>query len=94
MCLVLMAQQGEAVLTGWYVGYVIALVVISAVVVLVGMILGLARRIGVQAEEVTASLDEGRINTLPLWDVAKVNDSLRVTGQHAMAARGFLEAGE
>ncbi|MBW3556043.1 MAG: hypothetical protein KY454_03790 [Actinobacteria bacterium] len=90
----LTAQQGEAVLTGWYVGYVIALVVISAVVVLVGMILGLARRIGVQAEEVVAALDEGRINTLPLWDVAKVNDSLRVTGEHAMAARTILEAGE
>lgn len=87
-----LAQQGEAVLTGWYVGYVIALVVISVVVILAGIILGLARRIGVQAQEVTASLDVGRINTLPLWDVSKINDRLRVINQHAMAARGMLEA--
>ncbi len=85
------AGQGEAVLTGWYVGFVIALVVISAVVVLVGIILGLARRIGVQAQEVTAGLDEGRINTLALWDVGKINDSLRSINQHAMTARSLLE---
>ena len=87
-----LAQQGEAVLTGWYIGFVIALIVITVVVILAGIILGLARRIGVQAMAVTESLDESRINTLPLWDVSKVNDSLRAINQHAMAARGVLEA--
>ena len=77
-------------LTGWYVGYVIALVVLVVVVVLVAMILGLARRIGVQALRVTEALDEGRINTLALWDVAKVNDSLRGTIKRAKQARAIL----
>lgn len=81
----------DAVLTGWYIGYVIGLVVILAVVVLVGAILGLARRIGTQAEKITAALDEGRINTLPLWQVAKVNDSLRASTGYAAQVRAVVE---
>jgi hypothetical protein len=81
---------GEAVLTGWYIGFVIALVVITVVVILAGMILGLARRIGVQAEAITASLDEGRVNTLPLWEVDKVNEELRLIVRDAEAARAVL----
>ena len=81
---------GEAVLTGWYIGFVIALVVISVVVVLAAMILGLARRIGVQAEAITASLDEGRLNTLPLWEIDKVNEELRLIVRDAEAARAAL----
>ncbi len=79
-----------AVLTGWYVGYVIGLVVISVVVVLVAIILGLARRIGVQAEDVTESLDEGRVASLPLWEMEKVNNSLRNTVRYAEQARSAL----
>ena len=81
----------EAVLTGWYVGYVIAAVTITAVVVLVGIILGLARRIGHQAAAVEASLEQSRINTLPMWDVAVVNDLLADTVAHAATARTMLE---
>lgn len=77
-------------LTGWYVGYIIAGVVITIVVVLVGMILGLARRIGVQAMEITAALDEARINTLPLWDVDKVNRGVRSITRSAAEAREVL----
>lgn len=83
-------MTSAVVLTGWYVGYVITLVVIAAVVVLVAMILGLARRIGVQALRVTEALDEARIHTLALWDVAKVNDSLRGTIKRAKQARAAL----
>ena len=79
-----------AVLTGWYIGYVIALVVIAIVVVLVAIILGLARRIGVQAESVTQALDDARIATLPLWEVEKVNNGLRNTARYAEQARTAL----
>jgi hypothetical protein len=88
-----MEGGGDAVLTGWYVGFVIALVVITVVVILAGMILGLARRIGVQAEAITVSLDEGRINTLPLWEVDKVNEELRLIVRNAEQARAALGGG-
>ncbi len=78
------------VLTGWYVGYVIAAVLITVVVILVGAILALARRIGVQAQEVTAALDEARINTLPLWDVDKINTGVRSIIRSAEQARQVL----
>ena len=86
-------EGGEAVLTGWYIGFVIAVVVIVVVVILAGIILGLARRIGVQAEAITASLDEGRLNTLPLWEVDKVNEELRLIVRDAEAARAALGGG-
>ncbi len=88
-----MNEASEAVLTGWYIGFVIALVVISVVVVLAAMILGLARRIGVQAEAITISLDEGRVNTLALWEVDKVNEELRLIVRDAEAARAALGGG-
>ena len=77
-------------LTGWYVGYVITGVVIAIVVVLVSMILALARRIGVQAIAVTEALDQARINTLPLWDVDKVNGGVRSIIKSAQEARSAL----
>jgi hypothetical protein len=81
---------GAVTLTGWYVGYVIAAVVITIVVILVGIILALARRIGVQALQITASLDEARINTLPLWEVDKVNSGVRSIIKSAQSARQVL----
>ncbi len=77
-------------LTGWYVGFIIAAVVITIVVILVGIILGLARRIGVQAMQITNSLDEARINTLPLWDVDKINTGVRSIIKSAETARQVL----
>jgi len=77
-------------LTGWYVGYVITGVVIAIVVILVSIILGLARRIGVQALAVTEALDQARINTLPLWDVDKVNGGVRSIIKSAQEARSAL----
>lgn len=81
-------------LTGWYVGYVIAAVVITIVVVLVAIILSLARRIGVQADQITTALDEARINTLPLWDVDKINGSVRSITKSAQEARAILGGGQ
>ena len=81
---------GAVVLTGWYVGYAITAVIITVVVILVGIILALARRIGVQAQEVTAALDEARINTLPLWEVDKINTGVRSIIRSAEQARQVL----
>jgi hypothetical protein len=83
-------MPAAVVLTGWYVGYAIAAVLITVVVILVGIILALARRIGVQAQEVTAALDEARINTLPLWEVDKINTGVRSIIRSAEQARQVL----
>lgn len=84
-------QQVALSLAGWYVGYAIAATTIAIVVVLVAIILGLARRIGVQAEMVTESLENSRVNTLALWDVDKVNESVRNIIRSAEQARQSLE---
>lgn len=81
-------------LTGWYVGYVIAAVVITIVVVCVSIILALARRIAVQADAITGALDQARINTLPLWDVDKVNGGVRSIMKSAQEARVSLGGGQ
>jgi Sec-independent protein translocase protein TatA len=80
-----------AVLTGWWVGLTIGAVIIAVVVVLVAIILGMARRIAVQAKSITGALNQARVNTLPLWDVDKVNEGLRLTAKHASEARAALE---
>ncbi|HSH58387.1 MAG TPA: hypothetical protein VK988_01870 [Acidimicrobiales bacterium] len=82
-----------AVLTGWFVGLTIAGVVVAVVVVLVAIILGLARRISVQARAITGALNQARVNTLALWDVDKVNEGIRLTIAHAERARASLEGG-
>ncbi len=78
-------------LTGWYIGFIITGVVITVVVVLVATILGLARRIGSQAAAVEAALEASRVNTLALWEVTVVNDSVGQIIKHAATARAGLE---
>ncbi len=77
-------------LTGWYVGFAIAAVTITAVVVLVGIILGLARIIARQASDITQGLDDSRINTMALWDVDVVNRSIVGINRNAAKARAAL----
>ena len=88
--MVLFAQQapgpGEAHLFGWYLGFAIAVVAISAVVALVAPILILAARIARQAPEINAALQQTYRNTLPLAD-------LRQTIDHAEVIIGGLERG-
>lgn len=79
-------------LMGWYVGFIIAAVTISVVVVLVGTILGEARIIAGQALKITESLDESRLNTMALWDVDLVNRSVIGINRNAAKARSLLEA--
>ncbi len=80
----------RTVLTGWYVGYVIAAVVIVAVVALVGWLLGLARRIGVQVNAIAATMSEIRAATAPIATIPTLNDKLGKVVAHAAAARSGL----
>jgi len=77
-------------LTGWYVGFALAGLTITIVVILVGTILGEARIIGRQAVEITTALEESRLNTLALWDVDLVNRSVIGINRNAAKARALL----
>jgi hypothetical protein len=77
-------------LTGWYVGFALAGLTITVVVVLVGTILGEARVIGRQAVSITEALEDSRINTLALWDVDVVNRSVIGINRNAAKARAAL----
>ncbi|MGH9070000.1 MAG: hypothetical protein ACRDX8_02235 [Acidimicrobiales bacterium] len=86
-----MPIAGAEPLTGWYVGFIIAAVLITAVVALVATILFLARLIGEEARTVTLDLEECRRNTMALWDVPVVNSAIEDINNSAAAARGVLE---
>jgi hypothetical protein len=77
---------GEAHLFGWYLGFAIAVVVITTVVALVAPVLVLAARIARQAPQINAALQQSYRNTLPLAD-------LRQTIDHAEVIVGGLERG-
>ncbi|MDQ2789137.1 MAG: hypothetical protein M3Y73_05280 [Actinomycetota bacterium] len=76
----------EAHLFGWYLGFAIAVVLITVVVALVAPILVLAARIARQAPQINAALQQSYRNTLPLAD-------LRQTIDHAEVILGGLERG-
>ncbi|HVM35328.1 MAG TPA: hypothetical protein VM784_08295 [Actinomycetota bacterium] len=83
-------EGGDPHLFGWYLGLAIAFTVIVVVVVVVAVILAMAARISRQALDAIAALDEGRANSLPLWDVQKINESAKGILEAAKAARGVL----
>lgn len=76
---------------GWYVGLTVAFAIIVVVVIIVASILQLASKIGQQAAAAIQALDASRHNTLPLWDVQKVNDGARGIHDAARTARRVLE---
>lgn len=78
-------------LSGWYIGFALAGVTITIVVILAGTILGEARIIARQAVAVTESLDESRLNTIALWDVDLINRSVIGINRNAAKARAVLE---
>ncbi|MDQ6783505.1 MAG: hypothetical protein M3063_08705 [Actinomycetota bacterium] len=80
-----------AVLTGWYVGFIIATAVVIIVVILVVVILRLARTIAIQARDVTLALDDCRANTMALWEVQQVNTGVKDINRSAASARELLE---
>lgn len=80
-------------LTQWYIGLAVGFAVIVVAVVLVGSILALAARIARQAESATRALEVARVNTLPLWDLQRVNDHLRAIHDGLRTARTRLLEG-
>ena len=88
--MVLLVEQvpgpGEAHLFGWYLGFVIAAVVISVVVASVAPILVLAARIARQAPQINQALQQSYRNTLPLAALLQTID-------HAEVIIGGLERG-
>ena len=78
-------------LSGWYIGFTLGGVTITVVVIIAGTILGEARIIARQALNVTAALEESRLNTLALWDVDIVNRSIIGINRNAAKARAVLE---
>lgn len=84
----------SVVLTGWYVGFAITIVILAVVVICVSAILVLARRIGGQAIAIEESLHDSRERTLALWAVAGVNDELAQIVRRAATARSVLEGSQ
>jgi hypothetical protein len=87
------ASEKAVTLSGWYVGYVIAAVVIVVVVAMVAIILALVRRISGVADDITDVLDDVRENTVAIPAVGTLNESLLSVVTHAAQARTAL-AGE
>lgn len=86
-------QQDAVTLSGWYVGYIIAAVVIVVVVAMVAIILALVRRITAVADDITDVLDEIRVNTVTIPAVGALNDNLLSVVSHAAQARTALAGG-
>lgn len=91
--LVLLAEHnGEPHLFGWWVGLGIGFAIVWVVVIVVAAILSRASRIAKQAQAILVALDEGRVTTLPLWDIDSVNTSAKAILERATQAREMLEA--
>jgi len=86
-------QEEAVTLSGWYVGYVIAAVVIVVVVAMVAIILALVRRLSGLADDITGVLDDIRENTVAIPAVGTLNESLLSVVNHAAQARTALAGG-
>jgi hypothetical protein len=79
--------------TGWYVGLGVGFTIVVVVVILVGMILSQASRIGHQALDGIELMDEARDASLPVWDLQLVNVSATSIWKAAERARKTLTGG-
>jgi hypothetical protein len=61
--------------TGWYVGFVLGLVVIAVAAAIVITIVGLARRIAEQARTAVGGVEVVKAQTDELSGIARINDS-------------------
>lgn len=80
-------------LTGWWIGYAIAVVVIALVAILLLVIARIANKIGDVAEDITHSLAETRDRTEVLWQVATTNAVATDILSGAVSAREALGGG-
>jgi hypothetical protein len=81
-----------ALSTWWYVGWVIAAVVVLIAATLLLAIIFLGKRVTRQADDITTALDGARDNTDPLWDVKQININLDRVNRGLVAARKALGA--
>lgn len=58
---------------GWWVGWALGLVVVLLAAALLLLVIGLARRLVGQADDITTALDGARENTTPLFEVTRAN---------------------
>ena len=89
----LIAAANNEAYTGWYVGLGIGFLIVVVVVILVGMILSQASRIGHQALDGIELMDEARDASLPVWDLQLVNVSITSIWRSAENARQLLTGG-
>jgi hypothetical protein len=61
--------------TGWYVGFVLGIVVIAVAAAIVITIVGLARRIAEQARTAVGGVEVVKAQTDELSGIARINDS-------------------
>ena len=65
-----------AVSSWWFGGWILGIVVVIVASILLIMANLLARRIRMQADEITRILDRTRENTNPMFDIVKANVAL------------------
>jgi hypothetical protein len=80
-------------LTGWWIGYAIAVVVIALVAILLLVIASTAHKIGDVAKDITQSLAETRDRTEVLWQVDTTNAVATDILTGAITAREALGGG-
>jgi hypothetical protein len=79
--------------TGWYVGLGVGFTIVTVVVILVGMILSQASRIGHQALDGIELMDDARDASLPVWDLQLINVSAQSIWRSAEKARNLITEG-
>lgn len=82
-----MLEKGTVLTTAWTVGYAIGILVVAIVATLAITLIIQTKRIGRQAADIIAALEEGEANTAGLWNVSQVNRQLERTLQSAVTAR-------
>lgn len=88
---VLANHAGDPHLFGWYMGFAIAGVVITAVVALIAALLQVARRIGMQAQMAVQGLSRAYDNTYALRDLALTDDIATSVTQNLYRVRHAME---
>ena len=78
-------------MSGWVIGFAIALVVVIVVVALLLLMIVGARNVANKAEEILAALYDARDNTQPLWRLTATNTTAVRIVEGAIAARETLE---
>lgn len=86
----LIAAASNDSYTGWYVGIGIGFLIVTVVVILVGMILSQASRIGHQALDGIELMDEAREASLSVWDLQVMNTAVTSMWRNAENARQLI----